>query len=73
MVIDLYEEGLQFNAGEVIGDYGCTMNKTSRFIYKTTTACEGFFVRKRFWDQILKAHSFIAKGLKHNIIKRYNR
>ena len=73
MVVDPDEERLQFNAGEAIGDYGCTMDKTSRFIYKTTTVCEGFFIRKRFWVQVLNSNAFIAKGFKHNIVKRYKR
>ena len=72
-VIDLNEAGLQFNAGEVIGDYGCTMNKTSRFIYKTVTKCDGFFIRKCHWTQVLKNNSFIARALTTQIVQKYHR
>jgi hypothetical protein len=42
MVTDEKAEGLQYNAGEPIGDYGCTYNKSSRFVYMSRTQCEGF-------------------------------
>ena len=61
------------NAGEIIGDFGCTMNKTSRFIYRCATLCDGFFIRKSSWVDILKEHSFVAKSLKAKICKRHAR
>ena len=50
MVIDEKQDNiLQYNSGEAIGDYGCTYNKTSRFIYLSKTLCEGFQVRRKNW------------------------
>ena len=46
--------------GEAIGEYGCTFNHTSRFVYKSSSFCEGFFVRKRYWTDVLKEHTFVA-------------
>ena len=37
----------------VIGAFGVTNHKRALFIYKTTTVCEGYFIRKRAWMQIL--------------------
>ena len=50
--------------GEAIGEFGCTFNHTSRFIYKSSSFCEGFFVRKRYWTEVLKEHSFVALSYK---------
>ena len=52
----------EYNAGEGIGEYGCTKNKTSRFIYKTSSFCKGFFVRKHGWKQLLTDHAFVLKS-----------
>ena len=67
---ELAREG---NAGEIIGDFGCTMNKTSRFIYRCATLCDGFFVRKSRWMMVMNEHSFVAKSLKAKICKRHSR
>jgi hypothetical protein len=34
------------NAGAMIGAHGVSFHKRSRFIYKTASRCEGFFMRK---------------------------
>jgi hypothetical protein len=33
----------------VIGAYGVTNNRRALFIYKTSTICEGYFIRKKNW------------------------
>ncbi len=41
-----------------IGAYGVTFNKRAIFIYKTKTACEGYFVRKKNWNSIINNSEF---------------
>jgi hypothetical protein len=41
-----------------IGDYGVTFNKRAIFIYKTKTACEGYFVRKKNWNSVIDNPDF---------------
>jgi hypothetical protein len=36
-------------SGAVIGDYGCSFNKSSRFIYRCASFCDGFYIRKKYW------------------------
>ena len=47
----------------MIGDYNCTFNKSSRFLYRTASFCDGFFIRKRHWKSLLQNNSFYAKSL----------
>ena len=37
----------------MIGAYGITYNKNSHYIYKVTNNCEGFFVRRSKWLEIM--------------------
>jgi len=37
----------------VIGGFGATFNKRSIAIYKTTSACKGFFIRFKTWKKML--------------------
>jgi hypothetical protein len=37
----------------IIGAYGATFNKRSKFIYKTASYCEGFYVRKTKWKTLM--------------------
>ena len=55
------------NVGAIIGDYGCSFNKSSRFIYKTVSYCDGFYIRKKHWAHVMEDHSFIAHNLKDKI------
>ena len=59
--------------GEPIGEYGCTFDHTSKFIYKAHSFCEGFFVRKRFWKIVLDEHSFVSTSYKQKIEKKHSR
>ena len=44
----------------VIADHGCTFNTKSSFIYKTHTICEGFFIRKANWHEIMEEENEIV-------------
>jgi hypothetical protein len=46
-----YPEAFSTN---VIGAYGATFYKRSLFMYKTHTRCEGFFIRKKSWQEIIQ-------------------
>ena len=37
----------------VIGAYECMYNKRSAFIYTALTEIEGFFIRKRKWEEFI--------------------
>lgn len=41
----------------VIGGYGITFKQRSNFIYKAATRCEGFFIRRENWHNILESQS----------------
>ena len=58
----------------VIGAFGVTNNKRAIFIYKTTTVCEGFFIRKKNWiDKVINGedHQDIVVLLKKKLQKNY--
>lgn len=57
--------------GFVIADHGCTFNYKSSFIYKTHSVCEGFFIRKVNWHEIMDQESEIIDQLKQMIIRNY--
>ena len=55
----------------VIGAFGVTNHKRALFIYKTVTVCEGFFIRKKNWNEILDSDPEIVKSLKKNIFLEF--
>lgn len=57
--------------GFCIADHGCTFNHKSNFIYKTHTLCEGFFIRKASWHEIMEEENDITMQLKQYIIRSY--
>ena len=61
------------NAGEGIGEYGCTLDKTSRFIYKTSCRCSGFFIRKLSWKDLLVNHAFVLKSYIQKVKIKHSR
>ena len=44
---------LRYKNYSVIGAYAVTFFKRSAFIYKTTTNCTGYFIRRKTWCKIL--------------------
>lgn len=51
------------------GDFACTYNLKSQWIYKTLTPCSGFFIRKTKWKALFKDHEIISLEL-HAAVKR---
>lgn len=51
----------------MIGAYACTFNKRSIFIYKTITNCQGYFIRKLEWQNILSENSSIGSIIREEI------
>lgn len=48
------------NAGAMIGAHGVSFNKRSRFVYQTASRCDGFFVRKSSWVEVMERHSYVS-------------
>ena len=59
----------------IIGAYGVTFNKRSKFIYKTATYCEGFFVRKTNWKTLIDDddHTIISGHLQKQLKRDYEK
>ena len=49
------------------------MNKTSRFIYKTASFCDGFFIRKKKWNDLLEENSYVAKAYTEKLTKQHDK
>jgi hypothetical protein len=61
------------NSGAMIGAHGVSFGKTSRFVYKTATRCEGFFVRKKYWTEVMQKHNFVSQSLYQQIDDNFAR
>lgn len=55
----------------VINAFACTYHLRSDWIYKTITVCEGFSIRKRDWQMMLKSHPQIVDELNDQVRKEY--
>lgn len=55
----------------VIGAYECIFNKRSAFIYTALTDIEGFFIRKRVWEELIEEFDHLSLCLKRNILLDY--
>lgn len=55
----------------VIGDYGVTFNQRSNFIYHAITECEGQFVRKAAWKQLIESYPEIGEMLRGRVLTSY--
>ena len=62
---------IRFKNHKVLEAYGATFSKRSAFIYKTTTECKGYFIRKCNWQKILSNHVELADDMKIKIINDY--
>lgn len=58
----------------MIGDYNLTFNQRSQYVYKTSCACHGFFIRRKNWLSIFGSEELkeITSLVKENIQKKYN-
>ena len=65
----------QIYSHNVIGAYGATFNKRAIFIYKTKTVCNGYFIRKSNWLEIIYDAnlSFIVNLMKINLEENYEK
>ena len=55
----------------VIGAYECMFDKRSAFIYTALTEIEGFFIRKRKWEEFILQYDQISVCLRRNILLDY--
>ena len=55
----------------VIGAYNCTFNKRAVFIYKCKQACQGYFIRKEAWNELLDMDQYIGTTIKQNVKDEY--
>ena len=55
------------NTGAMIGAYGVSFNKRSRYIYKTSSRSTGFFVRKSNWCCVMDKNDRIRDSLYQQI------
>mgnify|MGYP006090323903 CR=1 FL=1 len=62
---------IRFRDCNLIGAYGVTFDKRSHFVYKTYTACEGFFIRKQCWKDLLNEHDEFSCQFKDKIKTSY--
>ena len=77
----IYQIGYHFNGEDyfkifyrnsnVIGAYNVSYNVKSEYIYRTVSQCNGFFVRKKAWHNILKNHDQMAHIFKAKIARDY--
>ena len=51
----------RFNSNYVIGAYNCTFSERSLFVYKCRTDCQGYYIRKNVWKQLLDAYPSIKE------------
>ena len=77
---DFYEVGFSINHQMLfklqlqhfmIGAYGITFNKNSHYIYKVTNNCEGFFVRRSKWLELMDTISADKSDGFSTCFKRY--
>jgi hypothetical protein len=51
---------LRYKDCNLIGAYGVTFHKRSHFVYKTYTVCEGFFIRRQNWLELIDNHMDVS-------------
>ena len=62
---------LKFKEQNLIGGYNITFNKRSLFVYKTTSVCEGFSIRRKNWKSIMANHPKITPIIQERIRDLY--
>ena len=60
-------EYISISYGEPIGQYGATFSKQSRFIYKTSSECNGYFIRKKEWKEVMDRNTYVSNSLRDRI------
>jgi len=56
-----------------VGGYNCTFNKRAIFVYRCRSDCEGYTIRKEFWNEIIENEEYadITHYVKQNIREDY--
>jgi hypothetical protein len=54
---------MKFKEANVINAYAATFNERSEWVYKTSTMCTGFFIRKKNWKKLFDVHYKIKDEL----------
>ena len=62
---------IKYSDSIVIGAYECMYNKRSAFIYTALTEIEGFFIRKRKWEEFVLQYEQVSVCLRRNILLDY--
>lgn len=53
----------------VVGGFGVTFKMRSQFLYKAQTYCQGFFIRREKWHNMLKSNDpYICHTLRQNVM-----
>jgi hypothetical protein len=57
----------------MIGDYSMTLSERSQYIYKTSCACTGYFIRRKNWYSVFESEelSEVTSIIKENIQIKY--
>jgi CRP-like cAMP-binding protein len=63
--------GLKYEDQCVIGAFNCTFYQRSNYIWKCLTPCEGFFIYKSDWIEIINSSDQLGRQLKQNILIDY--
>ena len=63
---------LRYSDKGIFGGYNCTFNTRSIFIYRCKTDCEGYFIRKERWLELISMDPDIEAIMKDNIKGDYN-
>ena len=63
---------LRYKNYSVVGAYAVTFFKRSNYIYKTSTMCHGYFIRRKTWCNILnEGDTHVVKEFKDQIVREY--
>ena len=62
---------IRYTDKTMVGAYNVSFNKRSLFIYKCSTDCHGYFIRKQKWVSILSQDKDIETFINQNVEKWY--
>jgi len=62
---------IKFPKEKIIGAYEMTLNRRTEYVYKTLDHCQGFFIRRRNWKNLLTDHEAITSGMHDTVVKNY--
>jgi len=64
---------LRYNNKVVIGAYNCTFNTRAVFIYRCKSNCEGYFIRKEKWVDLINMDPDILTFIRQSVKEEYNK